>query len=273
MISFFATANRPHLWENLYKNLISSCGGLEFEVVFCGDKKPEFDLPNNFKFIYSEVKPAQCSYIAYLHSQGDILYGIGDDLSFNKNGVRNMYKHAKKCKKNYIISAKYRRFNKKMRHTFWGSRDKTKKQPTMACGIFATRKLWEKILPIDKNFVALYWDCDLMMKSYSLGGGVYLCKDAIVQEITKMRDLNRLSGRLSSAGAMPLRDRMLFYSYWVSRKKKRFSHRNIEFIPNPTRNGPKKYKIHKKRSVPVEPIENRSDLLTVSQGETLGMWK
>lgn len=61
-ISLFGPSIRPELWMRLYRSLSSNA--VPFEIIFVGNRLPDFSLPNNIHFIYSEVKPAQCAEIA-----------------------------------------------------------------------------------------------------------------------------------------------------------------------------------------------------------------
>ncbi len=88
MISLFASANRPEFWMILYERWASN--KTPFEVIFVGNVRPEFKLPRNFKFIYSEVKPAQCYHIASKEAQGDCLVHVADDFWFSLGSLDKM---------------------------------------------------------------------------------------------------------------------------------------------------------------------------------------
>lgn len=61
-ISLFGSVHRPHLWMDLYRSIGDN--SISFEIVFVGPNDPDFELPSNFKFIKSYVKPTQCIEIA-----------------------------------------------------------------------------------------------------------------------------------------------------------------------------------------------------------------
>ena len=57
-ISIIGTAARPENWLSLYRSLGSD--DVSFEIVFVGPNEPDYELPSNFRFIKSNVKPMQC---------------------------------------------------------------------------------------------------------------------------------------------------------------------------------------------------------------------
>ena len=67
-----------------------------FEVVFCGPNIPNFELPRNFKFIYSTVKPAQCLEIALRQFLGEYVIHINDDFLFSEKALDILYDRTKK---------------------------------------------------------------------------------------------------------------------------------------------------------------------------------
>ena len=94
-IGLYCSAIRPHLWMNLYNNL-KNTNKSEFEIMFVGNVIPEFELPPNMKFIYSNVKPAQCWYIAATRVDGDYLINVADDLLFSDGALDDILRTFKK---------------------------------------------------------------------------------------------------------------------------------------------------------------------------------
>ena len=54
--SLIASAIRSDRYEGIYNNL-SLNNKVPFEIVFAGDKPPKKTMPDNFKYIYTKVKP------------------------------------------------------------------------------------------------------------------------------------------------------------------------------------------------------------------------
>src|ERR1035437_8223568 len=57
-VSVFLAGRREHLWEDLYNSLVKN-NDINFEFVISGPVYPKFELPKNFKFLYSCTKPEQ----------------------------------------------------------------------------------------------------------------------------------------------------------------------------------------------------------------------
>ena len=82
-LSVYGTAIRTENWLKLYDNIVGN-NNIKIEIVLCGSVEPKFKLPNNFKFIYSNVKPSQCSAIALLGTSSNLVSLIGDDCVYSK---------------------------------------------------------------------------------------------------------------------------------------------------------------------------------------------
>jgi hypothetical protein len=79
MISLCASAVETKKWDDFFGSLEGT--KVPYEVVFVGDKRPDKEY-KNLKFIYSEVKPAQCHQIAVMEASGDIIHITADDAVY-----------------------------------------------------------------------------------------------------------------------------------------------------------------------------------------------
>ena len=155
----------------LYKNL--SQNNVPIELVFCGNKKPDFELPSNFKFIYSEVKPAQCFYIAFISTVGKYVLNISDDLKFSPHALDKMLHIIKTSNRKTIVSPTYYRRRKPILFRFDG-------KLIPVCSLIS-RKLWNRLGGPDRRFQSSFWDHDMALRLYAIGGTVKVCKEARVQ--------------------------------------------------------------------------------------------
>ena len=87
--SFIAPAIRDYYYEDFY-NSIKSFNSVSFEIIFVGDKKPLRQMPDNFHYIETRVKPSQCFEIAARRAKGEFLVMTGDDMRYNKGCFDNM---------------------------------------------------------------------------------------------------------------------------------------------------------------------------------------
>lgn len=259
VISLFAPAIYPENWMGLYKSLSSN--EVPYEIIFVGDKAPEFTLPDNFHFIYSEVKPAQCAEIASRYTAGDLIMNVSDDVVFSEHALDKLYETYRSfnCDK-IMISCRYvlngKDLTDEAAYYWWGKL----KSPRMPAGGLIKKSVWKQIGGIDRRFVALCWDLDIAMRLYEIGGAVGFCEDAWIEEIVSQR-------RLYSDVGAPV-DRPLLDWLWVRRAEPPESalpHLFIHCVDQ------EKGVLSRTRLSPVIPFDDRY-ILTRSQGPK-GRWR
>jgi len=173
-ISFIASSHRTHLWKDWCNSIITN---LDWEVIFVSDIEPKSEeIPsiNNFKYIISSVKPAQCFEIAYRNSTGDMIIWCGDDLIYSPYAIDNAYNMYNSFH-DYKVFIIFRYFEDGVESTYmhklpWD--DKIQ----LACTALISRQIIEEVGGLaDINFVSGHWDVDLMMRIYAKGGRGYIC--------------------------------------------------------------------------------------------------
>jgi len=271
VVSVIATSVRPKNWLRIHENLSSS--KVPFEMVFVGDEKPDFKLPKNFKYIYTKVKPCQCSYIAYLYSSGQYILNSADDFTYSAKAldyyVKTMEKYDKE--ENVVLGASFGR-EKKADLRFFGSYSKYYKKeymPMLVCGIFTRKESIELLGGFERRFICGYWDVDILMRTYEAGGVVKVCDNVSCFEDKKEPGMRQLPKKF-----VKYHDRDMFYGLWTVETKnvdKRFT--PDDFPKFTTKQIKKcKLKVMKTRSVVAEPFENRDDILKISQSNK-GTWE
>lgn len=94
-ISLCAPAIHQEFWEEFLDSLKNN--EIPYEVIFVGNVKPEFDTSKypEFRHIFSTVKPSQCTHIAFMEANGELISLTADDVTYfspNKKGaLDNMY--------------------------------------------------------------------------------------------------------------------------------------------------------------------------------------
>ena len=240
-ISIISSAARPENWQGLYENIGENDVSCEF--IFVGPNAPKWELPDNFTYIKSNVKPAQCFEIAARHANGKLLLWIADDsLYVTKRPLDKLYDYYQQHdNENVIVSSNYdlpdgwNRF-------FLGDPD----SPTLALSGLMSKKLWRHLGGIDSRFIALCWAEDISMSVRSIGGDIILSDVYMDEEVEK-------AGRPRSRGSTLLRDhkstdRKLLEELWVTDTTTHFN-----------------------RSLPVDPFSD-VDILTRSQ-DPQGRWR
>lgn len=238
VISLIGSAIHTNLWLEFYESLRGNV--TSFEVVLVGDKRPHFVLPDNFRFIYSTVKPVQCVEIACRHARGDFVMVVADDILFSRSALDKMYDKWREIRDdNVIISSRWSKKGKdlagKMNY-FIGDAN----SPLLPCSALIKKKLWQDLGGVDRRFIASCADLDIALRIYEIGGRIILCDDVWVDERKKKGEM-----LYPTYGAKF--DRPLLDSFWV---------KDGRVMPH--------------RLVSPEPL-NDSHLLTITQGAK-GKW-
>ena len=238
-ISIIAPAHRPQNWMDLYKSIGKN--DVEFELIFVGPNQPDYRLPNNFRFIRSLVKPAQCVEIALRNTTADLVMNMADDCAFKgSRPLDRLYETYKNYNNDkLILSCRYMLNGEDQPEE--SQRFDGMNSPLMPlCGLMS-RNLLMSMGGVDKNFIAIMWDLDIAMRVHALGGDVIL-SDVFLEEDKDKNAGSELCNEFWD------HDRGLLFSLWK-------------------KNG----KIHLRRIKPVEPFDDRN-ILKASQGPR-GRWR
>jgi hypothetical protein len=261
-VSFFASAIRTWLWPRLYASLEGN--SIPFEMIFVGDREPEWKLPGNVRFIYSPVKPAQCFEIAVRQTQADLIIPFGDDMLFSYKAVDLLYERFMTQDNDLLVLSPRYSCNgdlyDRSRVSFFSGNTRSPLLPI--CGLMK-KQLWEKVGGVDRNFVALCWDMDVCMRVYEIGGTVERYDEVMVSEISTIG--GRDESFLYREVGLPF-DRALLESLWVDETITSEDDQMRVYCLHP-----KKGALMRKRMRPVEGFDEH-DLLTVTQG-TKGRWQ
>jgi len=211
-VSLLSSAYRPQNWLAFYDSIGPS--DVPFEFVFVGPNEPQFALPENFRFIRTDVKPTQCFEIAFRNSTAEHVMCVADDCEFVTSKplekLMKLYRSSNdpKC----IVSCRYMMngfdHSESAHHYFYGD----KQSPVMPLSGLSSKKLIEKLGGIDRNFIAVMWDLDLAMRVHQDGGQVVL-SDVYLNE-----DKNRSAGSVLCAEFWN-RDRSLLDELWTANGK------------------------------------------------------
>ena len=179
-ISLFASASRPKFWKRLYDSLSGNV--IDWEIVFVGPNAPDFALPENFKYVASSCKPAQCYQAASQFCMGEIIGWMADDADYEgKNSLDAIWERYTNSLVQYndkktIISQKtiedYRKYNTHVeweKHRLFYGNFST---PQMAPLGFMNRDYFNQLGGYDKNFVCGQSENDIVMRVLEDGGRV-----------------------------------------------------------------------------------------------------
>ncbi len=170
-VSIIATAHRPKNWETVFKSIVTN---LNFEVIFVGPKAlpKNVNLPENFRFIKSKVKPTQCVEIAIRESRGKFLLLIADDLVFETQyAVDELVNSWEQLNNIYsITSCKYKLhgISQSERDLRYFAGDLS--TPLLPIGALMLKSSVVEVGGIDVGFTGVFYDIDLVMRLYENGG-------------------------------------------------------------------------------------------------------
>jgi hypothetical protein len=219
-VSIVATAHRPKNWMRVYNSIITD---LNFEVIFVAPNKAKAELPNNFKFIRSKVKPTQCVEIALREARGKYVMIFADDLVMETPfGLDLLFTRQEEIDNQFsIASCRYKYHGQIEPDSRLRFIDGDENSPIVPLSGLMHRSAIEKIGGIDKRFIAVSYDLDLAMRFHKEGGNVYL-NDVFVHELEELRG----ASRLFNENWIP--DRELLNSLWI--KNGKFSKNRLDSL-------------------------------------------
>lgn len=237
-LSVYGTAIRTENWLKLYDNIVGN-NNIKIEIVLCGSIKPKFKLPNNFKFIYSNVKPSQCSAIALLGTSSNLVSLIGDDCVYSKSYFDKLFEfHI--SNENYIVGGQFMRNEDLYKIKDYMLHSDIPDSPLFSMSPILNKKEIFEVGGIDKNFIAVMWHEDLIMRLITLKKRkTKIFEGAICKELT-ISDFN-------------------IFQRSYKRLKRRFLKNHISDGPNLFQNFGMKHDLPYLKSCWVDKIEN-SDL-------------
>jgi len=189
-ISIIAPACRPENWINLYKSVVTN---LSIEFVFVGPNIPKFELPSNFNFIHSKVKPAQCCEIAARNAKGKFVIIFADDLWFETKFALDKLVEIWNSHKNefLIVSCLYSNNGIVQPENIQKYNVNNLDSPPVPLAGLMLRKSWEALGGIDSRFIGVLYDLDLALR-FTLSNGKVIFSDAVVVEKRELRGNSRL---------------------------------------------------------------------------------
>jgi len=180
-VGVFCSSNKPHLWSDLYKTL--SNNSVDWNLCIAGPYPPIEPLPGNVKFIQTNVKPAQCYFIAEQNTIGEYVINMADDVTLSSGSIDDLVGIINS--KMTIASCYGKRHPRQS--NMWKIRSPRQKitLPFFMPGNSMMHRETFNNIGIDKNFVALYWDYDIAFELVSMGGKVVISDKSSWSEKSK----------------------------------------------------------------------------------------
>lgn len=183
VISLICSAIRTKLWLRFYERLADN--ETPFEIVFIGPKKPDFQLPENFKYIYSDVKPEQCLEAASRMAEGEYLLPAPDDVQYSDHALDRLLDAFLKAKNDLIVVSMINRKAQMQsnEHRFISTDPNSPLMPFFS-GV-VKKSVWRGLGGLDCRFVSSHGATDMTLRILEIGGSVVYVDDVFVDEIVK----------------------------------------------------------------------------------------
>ena len=211
-----ATAIRTRFWQEIYDNLTKNKSS--FHLVFVGHTRPTFLLPENFTYIYSELKPAACVEIAYRYAHKNIdarfIMHTADDFIMRPYYLDSMISGYDRLKKQYndeMLMITQISIQVDGSYDFMALEQKG---PVTGIGPFTTMENSKKIGTLDKRFNSVCWDMDRVYRFYAMGG---IMRPLQENEVPPVRE--RPDGQNTQWTKYSKVDFSIFQSFWNKTKK------------------------------------------------------
>ena len=207
-VSIIATAHRPENWLAICNSFITKC---KIEFVFVGPNPPVDIMPENFNYIRSRVKPAQCVEIALRNAVGKYVMIFADDMTLEEPyGLDDLLKTLVNQSNDFAIaSCRYRQYGVLIEESSSRFIDGDESTPMMPLAGLMLRNSLNSIGGIDKRFIGVNYDLDLAMRFYTEGGTIFF-PNVHAHEKFELRGTSRLWNENQE------HDRKLLNSLWIS---------------------------------------------------------
>ena len=237
IISLVASAIRTQHWLDLYEKL-STDNTIPFEIVFVGHMYPDFVLPENFIYIYSEAEAIECYETAYRNSKGEYVSFFADDIVPSSHFLNEMCAYLRRMWNDKVVLLPRLAFEYDP-----DARDGKCTPPLDSCMVAQLnnpeapvvgacftikRSLWKELGGLDRRFTHIWSDLDMQLRIYEAGGCPFVSPTTIVWERAHTEH-PRLSVK-AGAGEDNM-DVNFFNKCWLDENRILLKKRLIEFQP------------------------------------------
>lgn len=178
-VSICSSAIRVKDWQKFYDCVADT--KIPFEIVFAGPKSPTFKLPDNFRFIHTPVKPAQCYHLTYLNARGQVIMSTADDAEYGANAIDLAYDFFMR-KENRLLMSGFRQFEDGTETTeVHHYVDEDGKRIIASPFPVFFRETYFRLGGADRRYITGQWENDFSFRLLNAGGSIEICMDAIIR--------------------------------------------------------------------------------------------
>ena len=184
-VAIFGSAIRTHLWMRVYDSLIQH-NNCTFKIFFCGHVKPDFELPENFVHIHSEMEAAPCVEIAYrnaMKTKSKYIMNFTDDCLLPPSILDTLIQRIESNEEELVVGPAFR-INKKAKnnldlHMITNDHN----SPLVPLFPIMRRSTSEKVGGLDKRFGGIFWDLDRALRLHAMETIKFeVCEDIVIVE-------------------------------------------------------------------------------------------
>jgi len=188
-VALFGSAIRVPEWKELHR-LVTSTNKCNFKIFFCGHARPNFDLPDNLIYIYSDMTPAACVEIAYRHamsSNSDYIMNITDDCTWTPGMLDSLIEefksHEKQSSSELVVGPSY--INSRGRRPMDLHLVQNDHSTPQALVFSMMKRITAyRTGGLDKRFEGVNWDLDRYLRLHALEEDIKfkVCDDLVISE-------------------------------------------------------------------------------------------
>jgi len=210
IVSVIASAIKTQYWAEFYAMLCAK-NSIPFEIVFVGDVRPNFNLPENFIYIYNEASPIQCYETACRNAKGEFVWTLPDDLIIQPGTLDILYQYIKRLwNEKAILSPRYSGSTDSPAMDNLFCFDIDYRFPPIVVNMFMRKKVWQELGGFDKRFITLYAELDLQLRAWWDGGHPFI----IPGEQYVIKERNQTTHRLTDSVLHLVESRGFLDSLW-----------------------------------------------------------
>lgn len=171
-VSVILSAIYPEKWMGMHESLMNK-NTTSFELIFVGPNAPDYELPENVRFIQTEVNPVQCKEIACRAAEGEYIIDVADDFLFVP-GFLNAFidhTHGIDMDKHIIIGHLGRKWKAKVLSKHYLGRADL---PIVGLMFLMKKNVWQGLGGLERRLKAIYYNDDLALRFYQSGGAYIL---------------------------------------------------------------------------------------------------
>lgn len=243
-ISIFTSGNRPENWILQFENIGEN--DVNWERIILGPNTPSYTLPDNHRFVQTNVKPAQCFEAAARMTKGEFIMALSDDLIFHTSHPLDVLYETIQSPPDGLDNDKLMVSPRVA--IDWGTHvEDCSRHPTMPCHhvfvdnpespMLAASELYRRELHMalggyDSRFISGTWDQDLQLRVQAIGGRIILA-EVLLAETPAINRGNPSVNGIAPHGYGPHDREELFLNWWkINRIGATLDlHRLVPFVP------------------------------------------